>query len=358
MLTLVPESRRPEAHGAIQCLRALRAGWRLPATQALGNVAGHAPISLLLFGQRASYDYLLEKWFGSNWTARPEKEWTFSEAARLHLRQTDAQVVLAPATPWTARLFSRKGWTILPFWVDCCLSLEPSVETVLGAISRTLRQEMRATEALGYTLEYSDGKDDLEVFWTQMHLPTIRGRHGVHGILAELSQGQELLQNGRFMKLYRGKEWVAGGLMVHRAQELWFAKLGWLQGDQDLLRAHVVNLLYRGAIRYAAESGYRRINLGGCRGFLDDGIFQYKMKWRAVPEIRRFQYSGSVLWGPLYDLYAVRFDSANETVQHLLAKHPILAARGNHLEFLTWKRERPRLIEHLHSLGWQDLSIG
>jgi hypothetical protein len=357
VLNCLPESRRVGIHGTLACLRATVGGLRLPANRATGQLADGQEFSVLAYGPPARHERFLQHLFGGRFDWTPACMQSLPGVLCGSPDELPADVILCPVNPWTARLFERREWHILLTWIDCCLRLEPNAESVLRAISYSLRREFRIAHETGLTVHTGGDAGDLEEFLTRMYEPTVRRRHGDQGIHIDADVIRSYFQKGRLVKVFQGDDWIAGGVIVHRPSELWLPIVGWLQGNAEYLNSHVVALLYRRALEYAEEGGFPRVNFGACRGFVQDGVLQYKMKWRMRPEIRRFQYSGQKLWGPVHDMCAAIFRVERESVRAVLHRHPMFARAGKGLQILTWNRERPSLFDHLgNSLLWNNLA--
>jgi hypothetical protein len=67
-------------------------------------------------------------------------------------------------------------------------------------------------------------------------------------------------------------------------------KLGWLNGDQQLLKRGVVSAMYWFNFQRAAALGHSRLLLGSVAPFLEDGILVHKAYWgaRLSSNSRRF----------------------------------------------------------------------
>jgi hypothetical protein len=359
LLRHLPEPTRLRLHGTYALLRHARACLRLPVREITGCGPDGAPARALAYGWTEGMDYLLEMLFGEGFQASRRGR----ERLPTILRAPSApaselyDLIVCPANPWMLPLFRHRGWRIHAAWVDCVVPVQPSAGETLKRISRTLRQEIRAAQESGLRIEVNRDPQRLPFFFEEMLKPTIQARHARHGFEPHYHEVEAILKNGSLLCAFRGEEWVAGGVVGFRPQEAWFAKMGWLQGEPAILQSNVVNLMFRAVIEMAGERGLARVNFGGSRGFTEDGVLRYKMKWRAVPEVRRFQYSGGGLWGPMYDLLAVRLDPDRPAIQGLLHRQPILTVGGGGLEALCWNRPRPPIFDHLpESLQWTDLA--
>jgi hypothetical protein len=359
LLRHLPEPTRLYLHGAVACLRHARACLRLPVRQITGGGPDGTPVRALAYGWTEGMDYLLEQLCGEGFRVSAQSREQLSKILRAPSApgREAYDLIVCPANPWMLPLWRRRNWRIHAAWVDCVVPLQPSAEEALKRISRTLRQEIRAAQESGLRIEANRDPQRLRFFFEEMLKPTIQARHARHGFEPHYRELEAILKNGSLLCAFQGNAWIAGGVVGFRPQEAWFAKMGWLQGEQAILQSKVVNLMFRAVIEMAGERGYSRVNFGGSRGFTEDGVLRYKMKWRAVPEVRRFQYNGQELWGPIGDLLAVHFRPDSPAIQALLHRQPILAVWGGGLEALCWSRSRPPIFDHLsQSLRWTDLA--
>jgi hypothetical protein len=359
LLRHLPETERLRVQGALACLRHTRSSLRLPVRKITAGAPSDAPLNALAYGWTESEDYLLELLFGEGYSASMQGRELLPHILRASSARNHAlyDMILCPVNPWTIPLFRKRGWHILATWVDCIVPVHPSAGETLKRISRTLRQEIRAAQESGLRIEANSDPQRLRFFFEEMLKPTIQARHARHGFEPHYRELEAILKSGSLLCAFQGDEWIAGGVVGFRPQEAWFAKMGWLQGEQAILQSNVVNLMFREVIEMAGERGLARVNFGGSRGLTEDGVLRYKMKWRAVPEVRRFQYNGQELWGPIGDLLAAHFRPDSPAIQALLHRQPMLAVSGTGMEALSWNRSRPAIFDHLQDrLKWTDFA--
>jgi hypothetical protein len=339
------------------CLKNTLRTWNRPVQRVTGSALHGETTSALIFGQVESHLALLKYLFPNAFQIEPLGCRRLDIILRNGGELPEAELTLCAVNPWTYRLFAPRGWKIGLRWIECCRNIPESMEALESSFSRTLRSELRTARTAGFTIQRSQNTADMEAFYRCMYVPTIQKRHAETAFITPLDEFKVQGACGILLKVMHGAEWVAGAMVLPYPDELCCAVLGWLEGEETYLRQKVVTLLYQGAIAYAREQGFAKINFGAVRGFADDGVLAYKAKWRLRPEVRRFQYRGNTLWGPLNDFYALKFSASSPAIQALLHQHPIFIRRKAGLEVLTWNLPLPALLAYLKDeLIWNDLS--
>ena len=183
------------------------------------------------------------------------------------------------------------GLLSIPLSVDMEMPA-PTVFEGPGAPWKSAKANIARIRRSGFKFDIVNGDEWVTEFHRLMFRPSMRRRHGAEAYvdsrraLARLARaaGSELL------RVHHDGRWVAGHINQSTPEGYRLAKLGWLNGDEGLLKAGVVSGLYWFAFRRAAALGHRRILLGSVAPHLEDGVLLYKSHWgaRLSPNSRNF----------------------------------------------------------------------
>ncbi|MFD7168151.1 hypothetical protein [Streptomyces violascens] len=171
---------------------------------------------------------------------------------------------------------------LLPFRIELVVPVVPDVAAMRARVSRKERQRVaRQRRDLGWALENATAAADFEWFYENVHLPTMRRRHG----LATRSLEREIafqcvFRQGFLFFLTEGRERIAGMLCLFspRTRTLTLRLAGVTHGAQAHYGTSAFAGLYVLILEWAATHGIRAVNLSGCEPFLSKGIFQFKRK--------------------------------------------------------------------------------
>jgi GNAT superfamily N-acetyltransferase len=214
-------------------------------------------------------------------------------------------------------LDSFAAFTIIPKWVDRVNDSFNGFSDFTRAKNRNAYADVQAMKKYNYDFEFTKDESLCELFYSKMYVPYIRNRY----------QGEEIVLpyaaiRGEFKKggVLLVKDTVTGkylsGSIVNIQGDIFYPrKLGILNGDPELLKKEVLTALYISYFRFMEQNKLRRINVGGSRSFLNDGVLKYKEKW--APDIRFNLHHDNVL------IFQLRGPS--EAMDRFLLKNPFIS---------------------------------
>ncbi len=208
----------------------------------------------------------------------------------------DADLVAVGCSAAQAAALPRRNALVLPLRLHLAIDLSGGREQWHPAISRRERQwfSARRNEA-DWALEVAHGEADFRFFYRQMHLPTMRSRHGERTRSEPEDSAREcLLRTGRL--------------------------LGVLDGAEQMYEIGALKALYHLLLDWADGAGVRRLDLGGTEAWLGTGLFQWKRRFapRVLPAPNHL--------GALRVWFHARRDTP--AVRDFLAANPVLELLG------------------------------
>jgi hypothetical protein len=170
------------------------------------------------------------------------------------------------------------NWFFIPLWVRGEITL-PIADKFLK--HESVKSDLRRIRNHAFEYEVTlDGRlfDD---FFDNMHVPYINKVHGEAAKFASPAETRKVRGNSDLLLVKkRGQpdRHIAGILIVYEptGPRLW--SLGIRDGNLDYVREGVVAALYHFSIHYLMAKGFLRINIGGSRPFLQNGVLQFKRK--------------------------------------------------------------------------------
>ena len=142
------------------------------------------------------------------------------------------------------------------------------------------------------------------------------------------------------MLIHRNGVDVAGLMLIRHPTHAHAWALGVLDGEHAHVKAGALAAVYRFACQYSWSLGYRTIDMGMSRPFLNDGVLQYKKKW------------GLRLTTPNERLYVLRFEPRSEAARAFLQRNPFLYERDGGLHGAVFlapsEADNPQARARLH----------
>jgi len=182
------------------------------------------------------------------------------------------------------------------------------------------KSDIRKIIKNGLNYEVTADISAMSEFFYHYYLPSIRNRHGGAAIEIDYADLMHKASRGEclLMMVTKDNRKIAGGLiLLESPPRFWTA--GIRDGDLKLLKDGAAAALYYFGWKYLEAKGHHEVNLGMTRSFLNDGVLQYKIKWRA--RIIGYEKSGFML-KPL---------NSSRGLQGFCSGHPFVYLRGRNL---------------------------
>ena len=174
-------------------------------------------------------------------------------------------------------LFERTHLMVPEFlgtWLDV-----PEDPERLAHASHSLRMDLRVMRRAHFTYELSRKMEDFEVFYHKMYLPLVLNRYGEHAVIRSVSRVRRHFRRGELLWVCKNGRRIAAGLLQRHGSVLHYMAVGTRNGESAARKMGAMTALYHRAITYAREFGLSRMDFGGVRPVLTDGLVRYKRKW-------------------------------------------------------------------------------
>jgi hypothetical protein len=200
--------------------------------------------------------------------------WTTGLLAKNH----DPDLVMVPAHRLMKKASDSPLRFFLPWWVTG--EVRTDIDYTRPPWKARLRDDMRRIRKAGFTYDVSRDPTFLEEYYRTMYLPVVRNAHEDSALPVPLDQLRELLRGGgELFLVLRGSQPVAGEFVFYTGRRVCVRTIGVKNADPGLIKEGAVAACYYNTIQQVRSKGYDRLDFGGCRPFLHDGLLAYKKKW-------------------------------------------------------------------------------
>lgn len=220
----------------------------------------------------------------------------------------------------------------VPLMVDMAMPVPATLDGPLARWSRSAQADIAKLRRARFQFDLQRGESWVGEFLAGFYKPSMASRHRLEAYAASES---DLRQHARaegaeFLRIVRDGVWVGGIVNQSTPEGYRLLRLGWREGDPQLLKEGVVAAMYWFSFQRAIELGHRRILPGAAWPYLEDGLIAYKGKWgaRLDPTQDRF-----------VNLHLL-VDPAHATCRRFLAAHSIVA-RGSNGDLIVFSGRRP-----------------
>ena len=237
------------------------------------------------------------------------------------------------------RFLVNHGYFIIPKWVTQKLDISKPLEEVWSNLSKNEKESLRKTKArirkYGYSYEVSHNMETLEYFYHKIYMPFTLERHGELSELASLSYMRRAFRRGGLLMVKEGDEYVAGLLFIIARGETFHVFRWGVASGEEYLKRGVGGFLYYFSIMWAKQQGYKEVDFGGSRAFMDDGVFRYKKKWGATVSENN--------WLP--STFGLKLFKFNDGVRDFLSCNPFIFVNGGDLRGLVLVSQKDPLTQ-------------
>ena len=243
--------------------------------------SGGLPVSVLWSGREQELAYFQERIFGCNTVAlRGIGRRPMILTNSLMKRFNCSFCVLAVEQQFVS-LVRRPGDILLPLWVSCDVPLNNKREY---AKSASIRADLRYIRNNRLTWRLSDKQEDFDFFFEKIYVPTITSSHGRSALIASYENRLRKFQSGtmRLLQVMRDNQFLAGVAIDFDGDDPTLRDSGVLNGSSQIRKTGAISASYLFAMDYLASKGYSSVSFGLSRSFLDDGVLNYKRKFRPI----------------------------------------------------------------------------
>lgn len=227
-----------------------------------GSETQKAHLSGLAFGGTCKEQYYGKLYF-----------WNILYWLRTNRRQCD--IAILEGSRLHRFLYKKSSDFFIPIWIKSRVAIPLLVAT------HSYKTDIKRIRKCQLSYEITRESDKVDDFYHNIYRPAVNRSHGESTIEIDYDNMMRLLGQDKCVLLLVIKEGVsiAGVLIIlSNIPRLWAA--GVCSDDPAYQRTcGAYTAIYHFTSQYLAEQGYQTMHLGMSRGFLNDGILQYKNKW-------------------------------------------------------------------------------
>jgi hypothetical protein len=181
------------------------------------------------------------------------------------------------------RFYDRRKNFFVPHWISGDTDISVDISSIMKSKSSLLSIKSKINKN-NYCFEMTKDKKQFEYFYYNMYLPFITKRHGDRAIIKEYDNLKQKFINCELLLIKKNEEYVAGGMIDYGFKKAIprLSKVGIKSGNLQYLKDRVLGARIYFSISYLKDKGYKRLDLGGSKAFLDDGSLRSKKEWQIV----------------------------------------------------------------------------
>lgn len=238
----------------------------------------NTPFSILCSGKEWDRNYLAGLAFGENYReSYIGQSWFWNIKKRAQKAKQGPSIIIVSVKNSRRNFLESGSWFYIPLWVGGTtdLPLKPEIKK-----KETLKSDLRRIKKSGFTFEVTRDRQQFDDFYYHMFTPYITQVHGSCAYILPYEKMKKLCaeEKGELLLIKKGDEYIAGILILYTKSYPLLKSLGIRDGNVAYAKDGAISALYHFSIQYLESKGFSTVSYGFSRGFLRDGVLQYKKK--------------------------------------------------------------------------------
>lgn len=229
-----------------------------------GSVPHKNYIAALVFD-----DDVKEKYLG--------KTWIWHIRGNINREKNNVSLQIVEMNNASAKVLGKKTDYYVPAWFDAIIDFSVSQERLVK--SKSIKRDLKNIRKHQLEYEVTTDPQKFDLFYHEMYVPYITKAHGNRSLLMSLEKMRQRMNSSELLMVKKGDQYISGGILLYNKDIVHGWKLGVLDGNREYIKYGAAASIYYFEMVYLTEKGYKKINHGGTRAFLKDGVFQIKKKW-------------------------------------------------------------------------------
>ena len=201
--------------------------------------------------------------------------WLWSAERRARRSAPEALLLFIESGGRKLRLFN-DSWINIPVWVRSEIAL-PMPEAIQKR--QSFRSDLSNICKASYTHQVTRDPALIEDFYHQMYLPYVGSSHGDSAILKSKELLLSEFGSPELLLIKQGQTAIAGVLISYEYEIPKIFALGIREDKFEHLRHGALFACYYFALAHLGNAGYQRVSAGSSKGFIRDGVLNYKHKF-------------------------------------------------------------------------------
>jgi hypothetical protein len=280
--------------------------------------------SVKLVSPNAASHYLAHRFLGSEairqWAGQTSLPNLLAGQGRL---AGGADLLITKLSPRMSRLMGLGNVLRVPERV-CLQAKLPFDETTRKQVARSNRQNIRRIRKNNFSYRVTDRREDFDYFFHDMYLPFIKDRFEDSAEVYSYKSALEMFRHGVILWAVQDGRVVAGSLTEKAGDVAKAIVIGTAGGSHEPINAGAHSALYFFSIEWAAEQGFKFLDMGGSRPSLADGVLVTKRRWGA-----------GLAWPNQHHDLIVHWTRCSHAVRRFLEQTPLIFRDADGLSGIT-----------------------
>jgi len=237
------------------------------------------------------------------------------------------------------------GFIVIPDWVRAVISLTDSAPQ--KRYQRSARRAIKKLEESEYSYHLVDSSKILDCFYHEFYRPYINDIYGESALFKEYSKLRLFSKKAYMINIKRENFTVGLVFILPSKKSVLYIYAAGIESSIDKATQNIVqDAIYYYSIDAGLKNGFKHVDFGLNRSFLNDGVLLYKKKW------------GANFFIPGNAVYNIALNRDTEFIKSFLQNNPLFIIDKGHLSCLFYVKERKPEIEEVEKLHKMWINCG
>ena len=210
------------------------------------------------------------------------KKWLWKISGVVKKSNRDCSLMVAEVPNFLRSLSEKMKCFYLPSWLSGEIVFSVDKSALFKNRNSSLKSDISKIKKNKLQFEVTNEPTQLKNFYYDMYLPFMTKVHGERSVIPSYDYVKSEFANrdsNMLLLIKKEDEYIAGIILLCKKNNTKLWSLGVKGGNIDHVRDGAIGALFYFSILHAEEQGFTKIQFGGSRPFLKDGVLQYKKKW-------------------------------------------------------------------------------
>lgn len=186
----------------------------------------------------------------------------------------DVSVLLIEQTSLTSLFLDAKPGFPIPLWVRMEMDITPPIK---GLLSRQRADIERLIRKNRLSFRMSQSRQDFDDFYHKMYIPYLRHRYTDTASITPYEDFIQTIPKGEIIFIQQDGQTIAGASLEFEHGNPMLRRIGIACANLEYVRMGAIGAIYYFLVQELKKRGHTRIDMGGTRALLSDGLTKYKL---------------------------------------------------------------------------------
>lgn len=242
------------------------------------EISSKQKLSIIYAGKKENRYFLIKSAFDSSYRENYiGKTWLWKILSTVKKKGYDGSLMVIEVPRPFCIFFDKKTCFHIPCWVCGEIDISADISALIKK-NRSFKSDRNKIQKNKLNFEVTNDPQQFHTFYHEMYVPHVNKAHANRAVITDYDSMKKEFKNCDLLLINKEKECVAGMLLAYPKNAARFWSLGVKDGNSDYIKDGAIGALIYFSIHYLKGKGYKKVDFGLSRAFLNDGALQFKKK--------------------------------------------------------------------------------